>query len=131
MLLVALFLFVVLESPVPAQQAALPAAPDAKSALADGAEFLKARDNQRALGAFERAIALEPHNAEAHVQRCRALAGLRRHEEAIAACTQSLRLNPGAPEAHCQICGSPQPVKSWCTIQSASFNEPARKKIHV
>ena len=95
--LVALFLSVVLQSSALGQQAPPPAASDAKRALADGAEFLKLNDNQRAFAAFERAIALEPNNADAHLQKCRALAGLRRHEEAISACTESLRLNPGTP----------------------------------
>jgi tetratricopeptide (TPR) repeat protein len=97
--LVALLLSVVLQGSAPGQQASPPAASDAKKALAEGAEFLKANDNQRALAAFERAIALEPNSGTAHLQRCRVLAGLRRHEEAISACTESLRLNPGVPEA--------------------------------
>ncbi len=80
-------------------QQASPPASDARSALADGAGFLKANDAQRALDAFERAIGLEPTNADAYLQKCRALAGLRRHEEAIPACTESLRLKPANPDA--------------------------------
>ena len=80
-------------------QQASPPASDARSALADGAGFLKANDAQRALDAFERAIRLEPTNPDAYLQKCRALAGLRRHEEAIPACTESLRLKPANPDA--------------------------------
>jgi tetratricopeptide (TPR) repeat protein len=82
-----------------AQQAPPPTASDATTALADGARFLKANDPQRALDAFERAIAVAPANADAHLQKCRALAGLRRHEEAIPACTEALRLRPADPDA--------------------------------
>ena len=81
------------------QQASPLAASDAKTALADGAAFLKANDAKRALEAFERAIKLEPTSADAYLQKCHALAGLRRHEEAIPACTESLRLNPGNADA--------------------------------
>lgn len=41
---------------------------------------------------------MDPTNAASHLQKCRALAGLRRHEEAIPACTESLRLAPDNSE---------------------------------
>ena len=94
-----MILAIVLQSSALGLHAFPQGASDVDKALADGAGFLKANDAQRALDAFERAIRLEPTNADAHLQKCRALAGLRRHEEAIPACTESLRLRPGAPEA--------------------------------
>jgi tetratricopeptide (TPR) repeat protein len=97
--LVALILALALPSSSLGQQASSQAATDARTALEAGAGFLKANDAQRALDAFERAIKLEPTNAEAYLQKCRALAGLRRQEEAIPACTESLRLRPGDPNA--------------------------------
>jgi tetratricopeptide (TPR) repeat protein len=48
---------------------------------------------------LQRAIALDARNSEAYLQKCRALAGLRRHEEAIPACTESLRLKANNTEA--------------------------------
>jgi tetratricopeptide (TPR) repeat protein len=80
-------------------QQAPPPASSATKAFAEGMDYLKNNDNEKALAAFERAIALEPGSADSHLQKCRALAALRRHDEAIPACTESLRLKPGNPEA--------------------------------
>ena len=52
------------------------------------------REQDKAIEAFDRAIAADPSNADAYLLKCRSLAGLRRHEEAVAACTESLRLRP-------------------------------------
>jgi tetratricopeptide (TPR) repeat protein len=98
MTLVALILSLTLQGATQTQQAPLPAA-SAIQALAEGTEYLKKNDNEKALAAFERAIALDPKNADSYLQKCRALAGLRRHAEAIPACTESLRLKPNNAEA--------------------------------
>jgi len=98
MTLLALILAVALHGATLVPQAAQTPSPAAK-ALDEGAAFLKSGDNEKALAAFDRAVALDPKNADAHLQRCRALASLRRHDEAIPACTESLRLRPDSSEA--------------------------------
>lgn len=98
MILVALILSLTLQG-TPQGQQAPPPATSAAQALAEGTEYLKNGDNEKALAALERAIALNPKNADAHLQECRALAALRRHAEAIPACTESLRLKPKNTEA--------------------------------
>src|SRR5262245_11370200 len=71
---------------------------DAIKAFEEGkAAFTKA-ENDKALAAFERAIALDPKNAEYHYARCRTLPRLQRHQEAIASCTTALELRPNDPE---------------------------------
>jgi len=95
MTFLALILSVALQ--VTAQQTPPPS--PAVQAFAEGTEYLKKNNNEKALAAFERAIALDPKNADFYLQKCRALAGLRRHQEAIPACTESLKLKPNNPEA--------------------------------
>jgi tetratricopeptide (TPR) repeat protein len=89
-------------------QAASLAAP----ALAEGVVLQQRREQDKAVGAFDRAIAADPASADAYLLKCRSfpasadayllkcrsLAGLRRHEEAVAACTESLRLRPDQAE---------------------------------
>jgi tetratricopeptide (TPR) repeat protein len=65
----------------------------------EAAAALAQKDNGKALAAADRAIADAPGDADAHLLRCRALAGLRRHEDAVAACTEAVRLEPLNPEA--------------------------------
>jgi tetratricopeptide (TPR) repeat protein len=98
MTLISLILALTLQGATQGQQVPPPASSVAQ-ALAEGAEYLKNNDNEKALAAFERAVALDPKNADSHLQRCRALAALRRHDEAIPACTESLRLKPNNSEA--------------------------------
>ena len=97
MTLPALILLVALQGTSNAQQPASPT--PAMQAFAEGSEYLKKNDNEKALAAFERAISLDSKNADFHLQKCRVLATLRRHVEAIPACTESLRLKPNNSEA--------------------------------
>jgi tetratricopeptide (TPR) repeat protein len=97
MLLSTLIVLLALQGGQNAQQAS--AATPAMKAFAEGTEYLKNNDNEKALAAFERAISLDAKNAEFHLYKCRTLAALRRHSEAIPACTESLRLNPNNSEA--------------------------------
>ena len=50
------------------------------------------------LAAFEKAIELDPNNAEAWFNKGYALAGLKRYDEAIAAFDKVQELNPGYPK---------------------------------
>ncbi len=76
--------------PVPASLAA--------PALAEGAVFQSKKEHEKALAAFDRAIAVDPANSDAYLLKCRSLSALRRHAEAVDACTESLRLRPDQPE---------------------------------
>ena len=80
-------------------QTAAPSAQDAQQAFAQGNEYVKQQKNDQAVESFERAMALDPGNADYPLAKCRALAGANKREEAIAACTQSLKLRPDNPEA--------------------------------
>ena len=51
------------------------------------------------LAGVEKAIALDPNYAEAHLNRGVAYGQLKRHDEAIAAFDRALRLNPNLPNA--------------------------------
>ena len=70
----------------------------AAPALAEGVVLQQRREQDKAVAAFDRAIAADPASADAYLLKCRSLAGLRRHEEAVAACTESLRLRPDQAE---------------------------------
>lgn len=70
---------------------------DAAAAFEEGnAAFAKA-ENDKALAAYDRAIALDPKNADYHLARCRTLPRLQRHQEAIASCTAASELRPIDP----------------------------------
>ncbi|HWP99313.1 MAG TPA: tetratricopeptide repeat protein [Vicinamibacterales bacterium] len=72
-----------------------PAPPDeARKALERAAALFEKQENEAALAAYDRAIALDRSNPEAFIGRGRTLARLRRYEEAIAAYTEALRLAP-------------------------------------
>ncbi len=94
--LTTLLLSVVLQVAPAGQQP--PIASRAREAIAEATDALERKDNVKGLAAADRAIAAAPDQATAHLLRCRALAGLRRHDEAVAACSESLRLEPGNPE---------------------------------
>jgi tetratricopeptide (TPR) repeat protein len=67
--------------------------------FAQANEYVKQQQYDKALEAFNQAIALDPKNAEFPLAKCRALAAASRHEQAIPACSESLRLNPDNAEA--------------------------------
>lgn len=67
--------------------------------FAVGNMHFEKRADDKALAAYDKAIALDAKNADFHVARCRTLARLQRHAEAIPACTEALRLKPNDPVA--------------------------------
>ena len=77
------------------------AAPDARvqQAVAQADNYLKQQQYDKAVAAFDQAIALDPKNPEFPLAKCRALASASRHKDAIPACTESLRLRPDNAEA--------------------------------
>ena len=82
-----------------AQPAAQPVASPAMQAFMDANAFYEKKENDQALGAYDRAIALDAANADFHIGRCRTLARLQRHEDAIASCSKALELRPNDPAA--------------------------------
>jgi tetratricopeptide (TPR) repeat protein len=88
-LVAALALVFLALSPVLAQQQTA-----AQQAFLEGNAAYEKRENEKALAAYERAIALEPTNAEFRLGRARALARLARHTESVEECAKILQLNP-------------------------------------
>jgi tetratricopeptide (TPR) repeat protein len=88
-------LILVLTLQTPATGAAAPAA----AALEEAAALYAKNENAKALDAYDRAIALDPSRAAAHLGRCRTLARLTRHDDAVAACGEAIRLEPQNWEA--------------------------------
>lgn len=66
----------------------------AQLAFAEANAAYDKRENDKALAAYERAIQLEPNNADFHLGRAKALARLARHSESVEECTTALRLKP-------------------------------------
>lgn len=84
-----------------AQAAAQPApVSDAARAYEEGNAAFEKRENDTALAAYDRAIALEPKRAEFHVARCRTLARVARHDDAVASCSTAITLRPEDPVAY-------------------------------
>ena len=71
-----------------------PAQAPAAAALAEAAALFEKQDNEKALAAFDRAIALDPSNPDGYIGRGRTLARLRRYDEAIAAYGEALKRKP-------------------------------------
>ncbi len=69
------------------------------SPLAQADNYLKQSQFDKALTAYDQAIAQDSKSADAYLGECRALAGLSRHKDAIPACSESLRLRPNNPDA--------------------------------
>ena len=66
----------------------------AQQAFAQANDYAKQQQYDKAIRAFDEAIALDPNNAEFPLGKCHALAAASRHTDAIAACSESLRLRP-------------------------------------
>jgi len=66
----------------------------ARHAFEEATGLFEKNDNEKALAAYERAIALDAGQAEFHLGRCRTLARLQRHDEAIASCGDAISRNP-------------------------------------
>jgi len=62
-----------------------------------GAIHLRRRSGEAALADFEAVVALEPRNADAHLNRGAALVMVRRHGDAVAAITDALRFGVSVP----------------------------------
>jgi tetratricopeptide (TPR) repeat protein len=76
-------------------QGAQPAvAPRTDALLAEAAALFSAQENDKALAAYDRAIAHDPSNPDGYIGRGRTLARLRRYEEALASYGEALRRNP-------------------------------------
>ena len=80
----------------PAQPA--PSTP-ALQAFADANALYEKKENDKALEAYDKAIALDAMNADFQIGRCRTLARLQRHEDAVLSCSKALELRPNDPAA--------------------------------
>ena len=67
---------------------------DARTAFQQANALFEKTENEKALAAYDKAIALDPKQPDYHVGRCRTLARLMRHKEAIDSCTDALKLDP-------------------------------------
>jgi tetratricopeptide (TPR) repeat protein len=67
---------------------------EAARAFDEGNAAYEKQQNDQALAAYDRAIALDANNADFHLARGRTLARLQRHDEAIASCSRALALRP-------------------------------------
>ena len=74
-------------------------ATDARKAFQQANALFEKTENEKALAAYDNAIALDPKQPEYHVGRCRTLARLMRHKEAIDSCTEALKLDPNNAQA--------------------------------
>jgi tetratricopeptide (TPR) repeat protein len=66
----------------------------ARQAFEEGNALFEKADNDKALAAYDRAIALDARQPDFHLGRCRTLARLQRHDEAIASCGEAIALKP-------------------------------------
>ena len=74
---------------------AQPAPPaTAPAALAEAAALFEKQENDKALAAYDRAIALDPANPDGYIGRGRTLARLRRYDEALASYGEALKRKP-------------------------------------
>src|SRR5436190_5556599 len=84
---------IVLQTTVPAKPQADNVAA-ARLAFDEGNALFEKMENDKALAAYDRAIALAAKQPDFHLGRCRTLARLQRHEDAITSCSQAIALNP-------------------------------------
>jgi Tfp pilus assembly protein PilF len=73
----------------------------AEAHLCRGLSLKAARRPEEALGAFERAIEIQPDYVPGHVNRAAMLRELGRPSEALASCERALGLQPAFAPAHC------------------------------
>jgi tetratricopeptide (TPR) repeat protein len=74
-------------------------AADARAAFEQANALFEKTENENALAAYDKAIALDAAPPEYHVGRCRTLARLMRHKEAIDGCTNALNRDPNNAQA--------------------------------
>jgi tetratricopeptide (TPR) repeat protein len=74
-------------------------ATDARTAFQQANALFEKTENEKALAAYDKAIALDPKQPDYHIGRCRTLARLMRHKEAIDSCTDALKLDPTNAQA--------------------------------
>jgi tetratricopeptide (TPR) repeat protein len=70
----------------------------AAPAIAEGV-LQRGREHLKAVESFDRALAIDPAGADAHLLRCRSLAALRRYDDAVGACGAALEAQPRNAEA--------------------------------
>jgi tetratricopeptide (TPR) repeat protein len=66
----------------------------AKQAFEEANALFEKTENEKALAAYDRAIALDRKQPDFHLGRCRTLARLQRHDDAIASCSDAITLKP-------------------------------------
>ena len=64
-----------------------------------GEQFREMSQNEKALAAYDQAIAINPNYAEAQVSKCWILSYLKQFEAAVSACDRALELKPNYAEA--------------------------------
>lgn len=75
-------------------QPAPPSATTPQAVLADANALFAKQENEKALAAYERVIALDPANVDGYIGRGRTLARLRRYDEALASYGEALKRKP-------------------------------------
>ena len=85
-----LLLVTLLQPPAATSTAADKAA--AKQAFEEGNALFEKMENDKALAAYDRAIALDAKQPDFHLGRCRTLARLQRHDDAVTSCTEAIAL---------------------------------------
>jgi tetratricopeptide (TPR) repeat protein len=66
----------------------------ARQAFEDANALFEKMENEKALAAYDRAIALDARQPDFHLGRCRTLARLQRHDDAITSCSEAINLKP-------------------------------------
>jgi len=66
----------------------------ARQAFEEGNALFEKTENDKALAAYDRAIALDAKQPDYHLGRCRTLARLQRQDDAVASCSEAIALRP-------------------------------------